>query len=409
MKEYDYIIIGAGPAGISAALEIKCRNSDAQVLLLEKNASIGRKLRASGNGRCNISNKNAEHSAEVLDFLKRNGLAVRIYDNGLVYPYSESAADVVSLFERRLSEEGVEVRCNSNVEAVERLENGFAVTVAAAASAKTSASTSATSKSAASSASAKFFSKEIILSCGGKAGPQFGCIGDGYRFARKLGHKVLSPVPVLSAIECEGAELETIAGIRAKGRVKLLVSENASVGESACESASKFESEGACYREVFAEDGEIQFTKYGLSGICIFNMTRFMRFDKYSFNSNVSDGSNAFENFKIIIDLFPDEDVTEFGLGGILREDLAAYVEAHGNDIHRLEFQPSGIKGWKDAQCTSGGVCLDEIDKASCESKLVPGLYIVGELADYDGPCGGYNINNAIYSGLAAARHADCF
>ena len=393
MKKYDYIIIGAGPAGISTALEIKCRDSSAQVLLLEKNDSIGRKLRASGNGKCNISNAKAEHSDEVLDFLKRNGLAVRICDNGLVYPYSESAGDVVALFEKRLHEEGVELNCNSNVEAVEcvdGVEGGFAVTVSdTSAGASTSPGVTAKSHSQANAQSreparktTQFFSNKVVLSCGGKAGPQFGTIGDGYRFARKLGHSIVSAVPVLSSVECDGQDCEKIAGIRAKGRVKLCFVD------------------GADYREIFSEDGEIQFTKYGLSGICIFNMTRFMRFDRYRSDSGREIG---FPSFRILIDLFPDQDMAGYGLEGVLREGLAEYVKAHGNDIHRLEFRPTGIKGWRDAQCTSGGVSLDEIDSANCESKLVPGLYIAGELADYDGACGGYNINNAIYTGLKIA------
>ena len=387
MKKYDYIIIGAGPAGISTALEIKCRDSSAQVLLLEKNDSIGRKLRASGNGKCNISNIKAEHSDEVLDFLKRNGLAVRICDNGLVYPYSESAGDVVALFEKRLHEEGVELNCNSTVEAVEcvdGVEGGFAVTVSdtsAGATAKSRSQANAQSREPARKTT-QFFSNKVVLSCGGKAGPQFGTIGDGYRFARKLGHSIVSAVPVLSSVECDGQDCEKIAGIRAKGRVKLCFVD------------------GADYREIFSEDGEIQFTKYGLSGICIFNMTRFMRFDRYRSDSGREIG---FPSFRILIDLFPDQDMAGYGLEGVLREGLAEYVKAHGNDIHRLEFRPTGIKGWRDAQCTSGGVSLDEIDSANCESKLVPGLYIAGELADYDGACGGYNINNAIYTGLKIA------
>ena len=415
MKKYDYIIIGAGPAGISTALEIKCRDSSAQVLLLEKNDSIGRKLRASGNGKCNISNIKAEHSAEVLDFLKRNGLAVRICDNGLVYPYSESAGDVVALFERRLHEEGVELNCNSNVEAVECVEcvegtdGGFAVTVTdTSAGASTSPGAGAKSRSHANAQSCEpartptqFFSSKVVLSCGGKAGPQFGTIGDGYRFARKLGHSIVSAVPVLSSVECDGQDCEKIAGIRAKGRVKLCFLDDARGNTSGCAGDGTSDStSNAKYKEVFSEDGEIQFTKYGLSGICIFNMTRFMRFDRYRSDSGREIG---FPNFRILIDLFPDQDMAEYGLEGVLREGLAEYVKAHGNDIHRLEFRPTGIKGWKDAQCTSGGVSLDEIDSASCESKLVPGLYIAGELADYDGACGGYNINNAIYTGLKIA------
>ena len=189
--------------------------------------------------------------------------------------------------------------------------------------------------------------------------------------------------------------------------------------------------------KIFSEAGELQFTKYGLSGICVFNMTRFMRFDRKE--------GESLDDFRVRLDLFPDGDIREYikdrqeGLFSelcagdllctLLKAPFAEYITAEaaaisGNAelagmpvsalgkketdaiascVHALEFRPSGIRGWKEAQVTMGGVSVDEINEETSGSKLVPGLYITGELADRDFMCGGFNLSNAWLTGLAAA------
>ena len=210
------------------------------------------------------------------------------------------------------------------------------------------------------------------------------------------------------------------------------------------------------FKPIFKEAGEVQFTKYGLSGICVFNMTRHMKYDKGE--------GESLSDFFIKINLFPDgrfsdymETVRAGDFSGIslrdmlctvLKEKLADYVTYTisgfmdmmadksyadtlrmnsdasnlrniGNKavadlsmdeiriicevVHGLEFYPEKLRGWKDAQATSGGVSMNEIDGATAESRIRPGLYITGELADRDYPCGGYNLSNAWITGLAAA------
>jgi predicted flavoprotein YhiN len=186
--------------------------------------------------------------------------------------------------------------------------------------------------------------------------------------------------------------------------------------------------------KVFEEEGELQFTRFGLSGICIFNMTRHMRFSR--------EEGESLDDFLVKADLFPDGDIREYIsdrkkgafserpvsdlLCALLKKPLADYViarsageagakktvseltaaetEAIASCVHALSFHPSSVKGWKEAQVTMGGVRLEEINEESSESKLAEGLYITGELADRDYPCGGFNLSNAWLTGMHAAE-----
>lgn len=378
MKRYDVAIIGGGASGLAAAIELKMLDDSISVAIIEKNDALGRKIRATGNGRCNITNKNANGYLEIMKWLLKVGIMTRSCDGDLVYPYSESAADVVELLTDRVNELGVDVILNAAVTDVEKKDAGYTIKYAE------STQSGATNRKVLDAA-------KVVLAVGGKAGPAFGTTGDGYAISRKLGHTVVTPIPVLTSVECEEWDKEarpsasSLAGVRARGVVSLY-------------------NEGS---RLFEEAGEIQFTKYGLSGICIFNMTRFMRYNR-------AEGEELGQ-FRISLNLFPEGDISELvsvtgaegreALRTVVKRELADYVMAHGiESIHDLTFTPSAIRGWKDAQATAGGVDLGEIDPETCESRLNEGLYITGELLDYDGPCGGYNLSNAWLTGLKAAR-----
>ena len=418
----DVVIVGGGASGLAAAAGLRMSSPELSVTIIEKMSEPGRKLRATGSGRCNITNTAAEGYIDIMKFFSRIGLVTRAYDNGLVYPYSESAADVADLLTARAGELGVRIITDAAVTDVTaalpdrisdrddrtgavRFETGYTVK----------------------GSGKRISSTYVILACGGKAGPTFGTTGDGYRIARELGHTIVTPVPVLTSIECGEWEPShrpcavSLAGTRTRGVVTLY------------KYPSGNDSEG---KEIFEENGEIQFTKYGLSGICIFNMTRHMRYDRSK--------GESLGNYLITADLYPDGNIAEFlrerrdnafpgeltddVLRTVLKENIAAYVlksaSAHhdpvggkpvgdltdkdirmiGEAVHGLVFHPGRLRGWKDAQATSGGVSLDEIDPGTCESLVKEGLYITGELADRDFPCGGYNLSNAWLTGLAAAE-----
>ena len=354
---------------MAAAIELKTLKPALRVVILEKNSALGRKIRATGNGRCNITNTEAYGYVEIMKWLTEIGVVTRTYENGLVYPYSESAADVTELLIDRVNEAGIEVITEASVSRVEQSGEGFTVEFAHKDADGTPLDESLTAGN-------------VILALGGKAGPNYGTTGDGYAIARALGHTVVTPIPVLTPVECADWDA-SLGGIRARGIVSLYRDETEAFPENS---------------KIFEEAGEIQFTKTGLSGIAVFNMTGFMRYNR-------ADGENL-SQFRIRLNLFADGNISEHtSLRTILKPELAAYVEAKGiESIHALDFTPTAIKGWKDAQATSGGVSLDEIDPETCESLLVPGLYVTGELLDYDGPCGGFNLSNAWLTGLKAAH-----
>ena len=408
---YDVAIIGGGASGLAAAIELKSLSPELSVVIIEKNDSLGRKIRATGNGRCNITNKNANGYIEIMKWFMRIGLMTRSCESDLVYPYSESAADVVDLLTEGDGPGGyfftkgdgpksgcsknspVDTWCNSSVTGI-TFDDTFEITVIRE-------SNPGDRKAVSGKLQETVRADKVILATGGKAGPEFGTTGDGYKLAAAFGHSIVTPIPVLTGIECEDWD-KTLAGVRAKGVVSLYCDETGQFDESS---------------KIFEESGEIQFTKTGLSGIAIFNMTRFMRYNRAE--------GETLEQFRVKLNLFPEGDIQEFlrmtgrgsdsefsaesrtnnPLATVLKKELAEYVLKQGiESIHALTFTPSAVKGWKDAQVTSGGVDLGEIDPDTCESRMQRGLYITGELLDYDGPCGGYNLSNAWLTGLKAAR-----
>lgn len=401
----DILIIGGGPAGMAAAISAKRSNSKIDVVLIEKNEIMGRKLRATGNGRCNITNVNAEGYSEVISFLSSIGIVTKSNENGFLYPVSESAADVSELLELRLKQLGVKVYTG-----VTALEVSYASDKPEFVTSVSMGDASSQGRSA-NSLKCTVYSSALVIAAGGKSAPVYGSTGEGYRWLRGLGHTVTRLVPSLAPIECDGADLSKLSGTRVRAEAKLFKN-----GE-----------------EIHREDGEIQFTKFGLSGICIFNLSKMMRFEP----------GDTFSSFEIVLDLCREIDLgdvlkcaaertgstrnesfvseklvdvfkTVFKEGVALEiirqagfkadEDSLVLSSEEARDklvasASALKFQPTGQKGWKEAQCTSGGVVESEVDQSSFESNLVKNLYIVGEVLDYDGFCGGYNLNHAFLSG----------
>ena len=438
-RKADVVIVGGGASGLAAAITLGMESS-LDVLVIEKLSEPARKIRATGNGRCNISNTAAPGYLKIAGFFTRIGLVTRAYDNGLVYPYSESAADVADILISRTKQLGARIACGEEVVSIKQIkgpgrDSDLSASRRDGNKAAAENSTAVTRfeimskyKDADGEHTAATEAAYVILACGGKAGPMFGTTGDGYRLARTLGHSVVTPVPVLTGIECREWSKDhipcalTLAGTRTRGRIALY--------------RYIRDDEAAAREELFKEEGEIQFTKYGLSGICVFNMTRHMRFDPA--------GGGSLSDFLITADLYPDGDIEEAirerrahafpgesagkVLTGVLKENVADHVmkslsasgmdvqnkalkditdeeiKAIGRKIYSMEFSPMGLKGWKDAQATSGGIRLSEIDEETSESKIAGGLYITGELADRDYQCGGFNLSNAWLTGITAAE-----
>lgn len=352
MKTYDVCIIGGGAAGLMAAASL---HKDIDACLLEKNKIPGRKIMATGGGRCNITNAACENVDLTLDFFKSRGMELHCDDEGRYFPYSNQASDVVRLLTEAVSERSVHVITDAAAESVVLRDGKFNISYGK---------------------DKRICCNNVILAAGGKAAPQFGTTGDGYTMARSLGHGIEKVYPILSAVEC--GDFKDIKGARARGRVGLY-------------------KDG---RLISEETGEIQFTADGISGICVFNLTPYIK---------AADGEDfraALKRFVLHVDLAPDFTAEQMAKRsssfGILSDKLASRVEI--GKIKDWQLPVLGVKGWKNAQCTAGGIRLDEIDMNTMESKLTPGLYFAGEIIDRQGPCGGYNLQNAWETGIKAAR-----
>lgn len=386
----DLCMIGGGASAMAAAVAAADTNPGLSIGILEKKEVLGKKLAATGNGRCNLSNVACPKVSDTLTFFSSIGLITRTDNDGRIYPYSQQAKDVVYSLQRQMKAQKIRVKTNCTVEKIMKNDKGFTVYCEGG----------------------KLRAKRVLLATGGKAGPQYGTSGDGYRMARSLGHRITRLAPVLTGLEV-GNELEMLKGIRVRGTVSLW-------------------EDG---KKIAQESGEIQFNENSVSGICVFNLSRFVRLRQgESF-------SGGMRRFRLKIDFLPDMEPEQvrgmlmqrcrilqlkteellmslipgplalqiIKMSGLQRGTAAAKCSAL--ELRRIaallkawELEIRGTKGWKSAQCTAGGVSLDDIDSETMESKLVPGLYFSGEIIDFDGPCGGFNLQNAWETGIRAGK-----
>lgn len=395
-------IIGAGASGMAAAIRA-AENPQNQVLLLERQARVGRKLQATGNGRCNLTNLHAleggyhgdgadfwryaleQYPPEtVLAWFRSLGLMTVAEPSGRVYPFSDQANSVVDVLRFALEKPNIRLLAGTEVTRVKRNGSGFRLETAEEA----------------------YLCDRLIAACGGLAGSKLGGGMSGYQILRGLGHRCTKLRPNLVQIRTDWPGVASLKGVRA-------------------------ECAGKIYRDetLFAEGtGEIQFTEMGLSGPMMFALSRDVCREK--------------GNWVCVLDLLPilsEEELLEAFrqrretalpngelLTGILHNRLGrVLVQACGFSLmgraqdlsdYALEELAQKVKhfpvhlteplGMDSAQVTAGGIVTEEFDCTTMESKLVPGLYACGEVLDVDGDCGGYNLQWAWASGLLAGRNA---
>lgn len=396
-RYYDIAVIGAGPAGLAAAITAKSTYPAVKTVVLEKKEKPAKKLRASGNGRGNLSNEKCVNLEEVLGFFAQSGIAVRKDSEGRIYPYSEEAEAAAEALVKRAARLGADILTDSEVKSVEAdSDGGFRVFI------------SGKGREASLRCSA------LLIATGGKSFAVYGSSGDGYRLAESLGHAVTPTVPALTAVEVK-EDIKEMKGVRVKGCVSLFEGGNL----------------------VFKESGEIQFREDSISGICVMDLSSALPAAESGSLKNIFDGLRIAVNF-----------VPDFGAAGLLsflgaKKDVCgisacdlletivrdkavpAILKRAGvepckearlltagellniaNALRSFSLTPCGRKGWKEAQVTKGGVVLKEICEDTMESRIIPGLYFAGEVLDYDGPCGGYNLHNAWLTGIRAGKAA---
>lgn len=364
---YDICIIGGGASGMAAAISAAIEVPDLRICILEKREKPGKKLAATGNGRCNITNLACPKVGETIDFFKKIGVAVEEEKDGWMYPISRQGEDVAVALRSALDIYNINVIVNTSAERIEKKSRAFVV-------------------------NGNFHARHLLIAAGGKAGPQFGTTGDGYGLAKSLGHKVTKLVPVLTALETETEQGSDLRGVRARACVSLLC-KGENIGE---------------------EIGEVQFTADGLSGICIFNLSRFVDLNQ----------DTSFGDYRLHLDFLPHKDREDVRkimeererngvdlLRSLVPAKLCKSIYRRGRSPEELaavlkdySVKVTGVKGWKQAQCTAGGIEWSQVDRETMESKLTENLFFSGEILDYDGPCGGFNLQNAWETGIMAGK-----
>ena len=404
------VVLGGGAAGLAAALA--AAQGGARVTVLERSPKPGKKLLATGNGRCNLDNTGiaperyftadpaalapllaAVHAADPLGWFASLGLCTRTDEAGRVYPYSNQAADVLALLERHLDARRVCLRCGCAVQTLfQNRGGGYTVQFQTENGPET------------------LRADAVICAMGGEAGPQFGTDGFGPRFAAQCGGRLAPLYPCLTALQV-ARPYKALAGLRAKGTARLLdLDANA--------------------RVLAEETGEVQFTDYGLSGICIMQLSGLLAPGRGPKRPAVeldlfpaAEEAALAAQFAARPALLAGDAPADFWVGLLpakLGRALWAAAELPERPLSALpaaafaklahtakhwRFEGLTPCGWKQAQTTGGGLCLSEVD-AHFQFKGCPGLYFVGETLDCAGWCGGFNLHWAFGSGLVAGRDA---
>lgn len=402
------VVIGGGASGLAAAI-MAARNG-ASVTVLERMQRVGKKLLATGNGRCNLSNRRLDTARyhgrfpgfvegifaqfglpETLAFFDELGVSVAEEEEGKLFPASQQASSVLDVLRYEMARWGVTEVCESIVQVVQ-LQRGGCRCVCGDGKA--------------------FEADRAIICAGGKSSPNLGSNGGGFKLAQALGHSIVEPFPALVQVQLEAPYLNHLAGVAIQGQAQAWV-------------------EGALQR---TEQGELLFAKYGISGTAILQLSR-----------AVSEATVHRRGTRLVLDLYPEtpEDALEalirarieknpgkpieFCFVGWIHKRLISVLlklaeitnaqrpcgELSPGEIARLAtamkswtIPCSGTQSWMFSQVTAGGVPVNEVNAVTLESRIAPGVYFAGEVLDIDGDSGGYNLQWAWSSGAVAGSHA---
>lgn len=397
-------IVGGGASGIMAA--IAAARAGAHVTLLEHQDRMGKKILMTGNGKCNLTNLQMNVSAygisrkdslvgKVLGQFDQNdlmklfgelGMRMMVTRESYVYPETEAASTVLNVLRRAL--EQLDVFCKTDIHIKEiKKEKGFTI---------------CTDKG-------NYRADSLILACGGKSFPKTGSDGSGFALAKKLGLRIEKDYPALTAMICKKEGLKVIGGLRTEGEASLYI--------------------GGHFKA--SDRGQIQFTDYGISGIPVFQIS-----------PAASKALREEKDVLVKINLFPDMTEQEVALEaerqlhhfgelsfedamtGFLHKKWIDYfgkqmglhkygnagkiphekIKAFAKELTEMTFPVEQVKGYDFCQVTGGGVALDQLD-SHLQAVKIPGLYVVGEMVDVVGKCGGYNLQWAFSTGYIAGWH----
>ncbi len=402
---YDVIVIGAGAAGMIAAGNAAKRGKE--VLVLEKNEQVGKKLLITGKGRCNLTNDcivediianfpgNGSFlysslyyfdNQQLIRFFESLGVATKVERGKRVFPKSDDAADVVAALKDFMLSNGAKLKLEEKVDKIEIGDNQAKKVI---------------------TVKDTYQAEKIILTTGGQSYPGTGSSGDGYQFAKTLGHKIIEPNPALVPLESNTDWVSDLQGLQLKNiTAKLYINDNL-VGK---------------------EFGELLFAHYGLTGPIILTLSRkvgqsekdaeievvidlkpaltkgklddriqrdFKKYSRKQFKNSLGDLLPA-KLIPVIVDLVAIP----------ARKEVNQITAKERNDLVELlkglKVEISGTRGFKEAIVTAGGVDVKEVNPSSMESKIIPGVFFAGELIDIDGYTGGFNLQAAFSTGKKA-------
>lgn len=401
MEMYDALIIGGGASGLMCAIAAKRKKPRLRVAVLEKNDRVGKKLLATGNGRCNLTHTAVDSShyagsfrrqsqavfdrigtAELLAYFRQLGLLTACDSEGRYYPLCRQASAVLDVLRFNCEVAGAEIVCSQTIRSVKHRDR-FTVTMA----------------------DRVFQAEKLVIAAGSKASPKLGGSGSAADMLKNLGHRFVPFSPALCPVSVQSGVLKSLKGLRAQGQVMLL--------------------RGG--KTVKAESGEVQFNEQNLSGICVFDLSLY-----------------AHSGDEIVLDLLPDISERELNkillqnkktfaaqsadnlFTGILQKRVAqavlkaagctdfakscaAYTAAElqkaAQTAKAMRFSVTGNEGFDRAQACLGGVYGGEIDEMTMRSKKQKNLWVCGEAIDLCGECGGYNLHFAFASGMIAGEN----
>lgn len=390
--QWDVIVVGAGAAGMMAA--ITAARNGRKVIILEKTDKAGKKLLATGNGKCNFTNAIMKPEcyggdrqftqgvlaafgvSDALDFFHSIGIYPK-EKNGYYYPNSEQAASVVLALTEELYRLGVTIVYRTEITQIQSGKYHVTVTTP----------------------SETFHARKLILAVGLKAAPKLGSDGSLFPLIKELGHRFAPVLPALCGFYCKGIDFKRVSGVRAQATV------------TACKNGIA----------VAQDTGELQFTEYGLSGIPVFQISRFL-----------SQGLYEKAQMEIIINLLPQFDkdmlLSELKfrkddlhckkmhwLNGLIPQKLADWMLNCSKDLQaetladwllNLKVTVTGYRDFEFAQVCTGGIPTEELDAATLESIYASNVHFAGEIINVDGICGGYNLHFAWATGFIAGNAA---
>lgn len=408
-KLFDVVVIGAGPAGMMAAIAAK--NDNNNVCVLEKNHSPGKKLLISGKGRCNVTTSKDIHdivkafgknggflygaltqfsNQDVMQFFESRRVKLKVERGDRVFPVTNKSITILNCLVNELNKKKVEVYYNFDVKKVTKSNDLFQIT----------------------SNKETITSKKLIISTGGKSYPETGSTGDGYILAKHFGHTIVNPIPALVPLIIKDNSINNLAGLSLKN-IEISFSTN---------------------NKIFAKEfGEMLFTHIGISGPIVLKLSK-------SVYQELEKGNKVFTNIdlkpkldevilrkRIIreIQLAPKKEYQSL-LATLLPKLLIMYtinstkINKHQQSstltkeqisnlitfLKHFNFEINGVESFSNAIVTHGGIDIDEIERKTMESTIIPGLYFAGEIICLDGLTGGFNMQKAFSTGFVAGKSA---